>query len=516
MRRPRRDKLSISAVVFVLVFCLTARPTLNAADPDNSQPGGPRSLVAELRDHAESLNRALHNRPLDERAPSDYRQALDAYAQVIRLNRDTFFSAEALVRIAELQREMADASGDSALYQQSIESLRRVIAEHPQSSFVGDALINIAQIYEESLQDLEGAAAAYREIVEHFPQSVLAREARAVLARFEAQLRNRPVDVLPFLDRSTPSLNPYAESNLSFVTNVRNFTGPHYARVVIDLSGEAAKIERRASGNHLSVQLSGAAISPALYGRRFIVGESSLLKRVIVSEPGPAAVTVDIEVGSTSKYSLFQLSDPARLVIDLYAATETRKSNSPRPVEPATEASARDEDSTAHPDAGGRPADTVAKERRAYGGAILSLPDIPDPVIMPADKQKASNAPAQMAGEIVARIDEQAAELPIKCIVIDPGHGGHDTGTISPGGLREKDLVLDVARRLRLYIKRNYPDIEVVLTRDSDRYIALEERTAIANSRRADLFISIHANASESRAASGVETYFMSPDRVPA
>ncbi len=74
--------------------------------------------------------------------------------------------------------------------------------------------------------------------------------------------------------------------------------------------------------------------------------------------------------------------------------------------------------------------------------------------------------------------------------------------------------MLDVARRLRGYIKRNYPDVEVILTRDADRFIALEERTAIANSRRADLFISIHANASPSKAASGVETFFVSPDRA--
>ena len=72
--------------------------------------------------------------------------------------------------------------------------------------------------------------------------------------------------------------------------------------------------------------------------------------------------------------------------------------------------------------------------------------------------------------------------------------------------MSEKDLVLDVARRLRAYIKHNYPDVEVILTRDSDRFVALEERTAIANSRRADLFISVHANASQSKAASGVET----------
>jgi N-acetylmuramoyl-L-alanine amidase len=117
---------------------------------------------------------------------------------------------------------------------------------------------------------------------------------------------------------------------------------------------------------------------------------------------------------------------------------------------------------------------------------------------------------------LAAKVDAKAAQAPIKRIVIDPGHGGHDTGTISPGGLREKDLVLDVGRRLRAYIKNNYPDVEVIMTRDTDRFVALEERTAIANSRRADLFISVHANASPSRAASGVETFFLSPDRAPA
>src|SRR6185369_9190166 len=66
------------------------------------------------------------------------------------------------------------------------------------------------------------------------------------------------------------------------------------------------------------------------------------------------------------------------------------------------------------------------------------------------------------------------------------------------------------------YIKNNYPDVEVIMTRESDRFVALEERTAIANSKRADLFISIYANASPSRVASGVETFFLSPDRAPA
>jgi N-acetylmuramoyl-L-alanine amidase len=526
MRKLGRDKASVSVIVFAMVFCLTARPTLNAADPDTSASRGPLSLVEQLRKHADSLNRALHNRPLEQRGPGDYRQALDAYGQVIRLNRDAFFSAEALLRMAELEREMADASGDSAMYQKAIETLRKVIVEHPQSSFVGDSLIDIAQIYEENLQDLDGAASAYRELIEHFPRSVMAREARAVLARFEAQLRNRPVDVLIASDRGA-ALPPYEEGPRAFVTNVRNFTGPDYARVVIDLSGEAEFAERRSGGNRVSLQLSGAAVSPALYGRRFIVGESSLLKRIVISGPSAGGATVEIEVGSLSDYSLFRLPDPNRIVVDLHAAGALAKGRSRRSIEAGPETPAGDETTdagevrAARPEADPEAGGAVAKAKRSQPGnqnALLSLPEIPDPIVghNPADAQKPGGGAAATAEAIAAKIDAKAAESPIKRIVIDPGHGGHDTGTISSNGLREKDLVLDVARRLRAYIKRNYADIEVILTRDSDRFVALEERTAIANSRRADLFISVHANASESRAASGVETYFLSPDRAPS
>jgi N-acetylmuramoyl-L-alanine amidase len=149
--------------------------------------------------------------------------------------------------------------------------------------------------------------------------------------------------------------------------------------------------------------------------------------------------------------------------------------------------------------------------------AIFNLPEINEPILPMSSvaATKPTDTPAATAQELGAKVDAKAAEAPIKRIVIDPGHGGHDTGTISPSGMREKDLVLDVALKLRAYIKHKYPDVEVILTRDSDRFVALEERTAIANSRRADLFISVHANASPARAASGVETYFLSPDRAP-
>jgi N-acetylmuramoyl-L-alanine amidase len=102
----------------------------------------------------------------------------------------------------------------------------------------------------------------------------------------------------------------------------------------------------------------------------------------------------------------------------------------------------------------------------------------------------------------------RALGLKIGKIVIDPGHGGHDTGTIGPNGLQEKDLVLEVGRRLGKLLQTRL-GAEVVYTRKNDTFIPLETRTAIANQQRADLFISIHANSSRDSEARGVETYYL-------
>jgi N-acetylmuramoyl-L-alanine amidase len=99
--------------------------------------------------------------------------------------------------------------------------------------------------------------------------------------------------------------------------------------------------------------------------------------------------------------------------------------------------------------------------------------------------------------------------LKIGRIVIDPGHGGHDTGTIGPTGLMEKDLCLDVALRLGKIIDQRLPGADVVYTRSDDTFVPLEERTNIANQAKADLFISIHANSSRDTGARGIETYYL-------
>jgi N-acetylmuramoyl-L-alanine amidase len=124
------------------------------------------------------------------------------------------------------------------------------------------------------------------------------------------------------------------------------------------------------------------------------------------------------------------------------------------------------------------------------------MPAVPAPPLPPEVNRAGSYSLARQLG------------LGARRIVIDAGHGGHDPGSIGPAGLQEKELVLDVALRLSKLVREEL-GAEVLLTRPGDVFIPLEERTAIANSRGADLFLSIHANSSRSSRSRGVETYFL-------
>jgi N-acetylmuramoyl-L-alanine amidase len=144
--------------------------------------------------------------------------------------------------------------------------------------------------------------------------------------------------------------------------------------------------------------------------------------------------------------------------------------------------------------------------------------DVPLDTKTPVGRSKAKHKNSTDAGDFDAREARPTAAgdrsliralgLKIGRIVIDPGHGGHDTGTIGPDGLLEKDLVVDVGRRLGKLLETRM-GAEVVYTRKDDTFIPLETRTAIANKERADLFVSIHANSSRDPNARGVETYYL-------
>src|SRR5262249_57287427 len=135
---------------------------------------------------------------------------------------------------------------------------------------------------------------------------------------------------------------------------------------------------------------------------------------------------------------------------------------------------------------------------------VLPSPPASSPKKTADDGKAITPAKATNSG---ARSLVRSLGLKLSRVVIDAGHGGYDTGTVGQRGYTEKELVLDVAQRLKQLIETEL-GAEVVMTRKDDNFVPLEDRTSIANQQQADLFISIHANSSRVRSVRGVETYF--------
>jgi N-acetylmuramoyl-L-alanine amidase len=119
----------------------------------------------------------------------------------------------------------------------------------------------------------------------------------------------------------------------------------------------------------------------------------------------------------------------------------------------------------------------------------------------------------QLSTEVLRNLERERRKWLIDTIVLDPGHGGHDPGAIGPNGVKEKDVALAVAKRVKRLLEKNL-DVHVVMTRDNDRFVPLKDRTQFANSEQGKIFISIHCNANRSRRVTGATTYFLGPAKT--
>jgi N-acetylmuramoyl-L-alanine amidase len=303
------------------------------------------------------------------------------------------------------------------------------------------------------------------------------------------------------------------------VTEVKAWSSPDYTRVAIYLSHWVGwqRLELPADAGHprrLALDL-----EPALLAGRTLerpVG-GLRLSRVRAAQYDPDTVRVVLDLAGDDRVQLFRLDDPPRLVLDLAApgprsplvasvasgAAAAREGSAP-PVEPAEPAQP-----AAAPEGGREGLDTrVELPPRARAMLENGFPEEEEVADGPVQGQAAAppgGTPAAGDGAQGGEGEEEAR--PIRRIVVDAGHGGHDPGAIGPSRIKEKNVTLAIARRLAGKLRE--AGYAVVLTRKDDRYLALEERTALANTARGDLFVSIHANANPRRAWNGVETYFL-------
>jgi len=289
---------------------------------------------------------------------------------------------------------------------------------------------------------------------------------------------------------------------------VRHWALGETLRIAIEVSGEFTyRYDRLTNPDRLYFDIPNC--KPALSRQRvhtIPVGDK-LVRQIRVSETQPGVTRVVLDLEQPVDFSAAQLVNPDRLVVEVRAKSKPIESKPPEGKPSSQAAPAAAQPASTEPQvretAAARPPVDEAKPQPAATA----------PPIRETSQEIAAAGPAELPGAPMPAKKARSASmlralgLKLTRVVIDPGHGGGDTGTIGPGGLMEKDLVLDIALRLGALIEEQL-GAEVIYTRTTDVTVPLEDRTALANEKKADLFISIHANAGV-RTASGAETYFL-------
>jgi len=256
-------------------------------------------------------------------------------------------------------------------------------------------------------------------------------------------------------EKGNENVTPQELSKMPRITGIRHWSSADSSTIVLDLQDQVQyEAHRLSSPDRIYFDLHDTTLAPGIAGKTIDVGDA-LLARVRVAQPASGLTRVVLETKGSSNYSVSLEPNPYRLVVQVRKLGAEAKN--PIVLFPEAEA-----------------------ERKK-----LAI------VVPPATREDL----------------QLRARVPKMRIVVDAGHGGWDLGTVGRRGLLEKDLVLEIAQRLGKLLESRL-GAEVILTRNDDNYIPLDERAAMANQAQADLFVSVHANYSDLPSARGVETYY--------
>jgi N-acetylmuramoyl-L-alanine amidase len=522
----------VSARTYFSAKCLFLALALAVA---LSTPAGvdKRMQAREQFERAVRLRTTLEAEPDNERSLVDYRQALTAYHKVYLISPQAEEVTPSLVAEAELYDEMGRLF-DTKFFLSAIETYDFLLKQYPGSRYRSQAMYSIGEIQKEGLNQPDLAEATLKDYLKHFPKSDRSEDARALLKQIAAAREKAKedaaavaaADALPELKGKVVQQRE-SDNGTPRVLDIKTWNADNAMRIVVTLEDTVEfSASRIASPDRIYFDLHRAKLTPAIAKKNLDVKEG-LLKSVRIAQNKDGVVRVVLDVDGARDYSAYLLANPYRLVIEVRSKPPVTTAKATT-AQPATTAAAP---SPAIP----TPSVVYAAKADTETPAVANRPAASETVVASTEDKPASTmAPSATAKKTAAKTKADATKatalvppseskptrdgqrsltralgLKISRIVIDPGHGGHDTGTIGPHGLMEKDLCLDVALRLGHEIEEKLPGAEVVYTRKDDTFIPLEQRTAIANEAKADLFISIHANSSHDEAARGIETYYL-------
>lgn len=360
---------------------------------------------------------------------------------------------DAMFLLGRTWHGLSRASGSRDDARKAINRYEALVNKFPGSSLSDDALIYAAEIALETLLNPADAYTYYLQITTVLPPGDKLGEAYSRLERLATVSPGLSVKVNP-----APKLDTAVSSKLS---SVRVWSSPEYTRVVLDLSQPVPFESHQLKGKNprIYVDLKGVNITREIAENQQV--KDGIVSQIRSSQLDPSQVRVVLDLTWAGEYQVFALENPYRVVIDVRKPTAD---DSPQ-----------------------LELDALSSSDADYIAGILN--DVPENV-----------APT-------LHVPQHNTNAGINLIVIDAGHGGKDPGAVGHSSL-EKDVTLQIAKKLAMALRKDL-GCKVLLTRSDDRYLKLHSRTAYANKVGADLFISLHANASTNRNAYGLETYYL-------
>jgi len=446
--------------------------------------GGPASAAGEreLFQAAEQARAALLDNKEAQKFRHNWLNVMARYEKVAEKAAGGELGQKALMTLGDLYLGLYQVSRLEADLDQALEKFRRLIQNFPQAAAAAEAQFKIGKIYYDYKDDPDRAYVEFLKVELNHPRSKQVAAARKMMARIAGPSEMHSPEVKPSPQASPPKVH----GEPAVVQGLRYWANPTYSRIAIDLDREVSFRDHLLRPDpalnkpmRLYLDLSQARIAPGVQEELPIA--DGLLRKARVGQHNQDTVRVVLDIQNINNYRIFSLTNPFRIVVDV-SGDQGRAEKEPEPEKEATaKASPPSQDSRP-----GQPladlSETAKKRKKVPRG--------------PAQTKAGQDSLARQLG------------LGIRKIVLDPGHGGKDHGATGINGLREKDLTLRFARILAERIEKQL-GLEVVLTRERDEFLPLEERTAIANTKCADLFISIHANAHKDPGLTGVETYFL-------
>jgi N-acetylmuramoyl-L-alanine amidase len=416
----------------------------------------PGDLLAETFSTLRHDYHQLQSSSQLQRQRKNWEKLIDRFSNFTKHQRQDKNIEKGYFLLARTWDGLSKASGGRKDARQAINHYIDLVDHFPKSYLADDALFSAAEIAELQLHDQVMAYNFYLRLVKQLPNGDMVMAAQQNLDRLPVPAEKKPMQVRPVVQ------NYQAIGKAPRLVNIRYWSGPEYTRIVLDLTAPVVVKPNYIKGKNprLYFDLLYATLGAKLPATVPI--RNGLVKQVRSSRYNKQKTRVVLDLNRVAEYKLANLDNPHRLVIDVK----------------------------------GRPAKVGLSTISAEEKSII------------ADDSIAKILNNSSERQTVLHVPQKTHDEGIHLIVVDAGHGGKDPGAIGPHKIYEKDVVLKMAHALARELRKQM-GVKVLLTRSDDHYLKLRERTEYANRVGADLFISLHANATRNGKAYGVETYFL-------